>query len=63
MLIYAPLPLESVQVMLRLVLLHDCEAEAVAPGLWFLDGTRVASLLEDVCQDTRISVVQTTVEA
>lgn len=57
MLIYAPLPLESVQVMLRLVLMHDCEAEAVAPGMWLLDGTRVASLLKDVCQDKRISVV------
>lgn len=63
MLLRAPLPLTAMQRLLRLVLWHDCEAQLIAPGLLYVEGERVLSLLTDALSDTRISVVQTTVEA
>lgn len=63
MLLRAPLPLTAMQWLLRLVLWHDCEAQFIAPGLLYVEGERVLSLLTDALLDTRISVVQTTVEA
>ena len=63
MLLRAPLPLTAMQWLLRLVLWHDCEAQLIAPGLLYVEGERVLSLLTDALLDTRISVVQTTVEA
>lgn len=63
MLLRAPLPLTAMQWLLRLVLWHDCEAQLIAPGLLYVEGERVLSLLTDALSDTRISVVQTTVEA
>lgn len=63
MLLRAPLPRTAMQWLLRLVLWHDCEAQLIAPGLLYVEGERVLSLLTDALLDTRISVVQTTVEA
>lgn len=56
MLLRAPLPVRALLWLLRLVRLHDCEAVQVAPGLWFVEGTRIEPLLADALQDTRISV-------
>lgn len=63
MLLFAPLPVPALQVLLRLVRLHDCEAQQVAPGLWFVEGERIPSLLTDALLDTRISVATATAEA
>jgi hypothetical protein len=63
MLLYAPVSLRALRWLLRLVRLHDCDAEQVAPGFWLVEGTRVGPLLADALQDTRISVVKATAEA
>lgn len=63
MLLRAPLPVSALLWLLRLVRLHDCDAQQVAPGLWFVEGERVASLLTDALLDTRISVAVATGEA
>lgn len=57
MLLRAPLPRTAMQWLLRLVLWHDCEAQFIAPGLLYVEGERVVSLLTDALLDTRISVV------
>lgn len=65
MLLFAPLPVPALQVLLRLVRLHDCEAQTVGPFLWLIEGMeeRVESLLTDALQDTRISVALTAGDA
>ncbi len=63
MLLRAPVPQRALRWLLRLVRLHDCEATLIAPGLWWVEGTRVAPLLADVLQDTRVSIVQAIGEA
>lgn len=63
MLLHVPLPLSALLWLLRLVRLHDCDAEQVAPGLWFVEGERITSLLTDALLDTRISVATATGEA
>lgn len=57
MLLRAPLPMTAMQWLLRLVLWHDCEAHPIAPGLLYVEGERILSLLTDALLDTRISVV------
>lgn len=57
MLLRAPLPLTAMQWLLRLVLWHDCEVQLIAPGLLYVEGERILSLLTDALLDTRISVV------
>lgn len=63
MLLRAPLPVSALLWLLRLVRLHDCDAHEVAPGLWFVEGERVPSLLTDALLDTRISVASAAGEA
>lgn len=63
MLLRAPIPLSALRWFLRLVLLHDCDAEEVAPGLLFVNGERLSSLLTDALLDTRISVAPAAGEA
>ena len=63
MLLRAPLPVAALLWLLRLVRLHDCDAQQVAPGLWLVEGERVPLLLTDALLDTRISVAVATGEA
>lgn len=63
MLLRAPIPLSALRWFLRLVLLHDCDAQQVAPGLWLVEGLRVSSLLMDALLDSRISVAPAAGEA
>ena len=65
MLLFAPLPVPALQALLRLVRLHDCEAQTVGPYLWLIEGMeeRVESLVADALQDTRIKVATATAEA
>lgn len=57
MLLRAILPTGAMLALLRLVRLHDCDAEPVAPGLLLVTGERIGPFLTDALLDERVEPV------